>query len=151
MPVSVSLPCGERVGLVSAQAFALLRAMRTPTQSKRRIFVPHDEPEPQGNRSKKSSYTSQDGVKVVGVPSGDLTSDLEALSWFGGAQQVHRHVPDGAHVVRSMTGAQTREILVESDVEHPMQAVLDVPVGPDGVGEQHDQQEQGADVVATFA
>ena len=46
MPVSEFLPCDEPDGLVSAQAFALLRARRSLTRSKRGIFVPHGEPEP---------------------------------------------------------------------------------------------------------
>ncbi len=46
MPVSESLPCGERDGLVTAQAFALLRAIRSLTRSNGVIFVPHDAPEP---------------------------------------------------------------------------------------------------------
>src|SRR5208337_5236240 len=82
----------------------------------------------QGNRLKISSHASQDGMEIIRVPSGDLAAYLEALAGFGRAQEIHRHVPDGGHVVRAMTGAQTREVLMEGDIQYPMQAVLDVPV-----------------------
>ena len=45
-------------------------------------------------------------------------------------------MPDGRHVVRTVTAPEAREILAEYDVEHPVQVVIDMPVTPDGVSEQ---------------
>src|ERR1700739_1248669 len=76
----------------------------------------------QGNRSKSSACAEQDSVEVMWVPCGQLAADLEALAGFGGAQQVHDHVSDGGHVLRSVAGAQAGQVLAEDDVEHPVQA-----------------------------
>ena len=92
-------------------------------------------PHAQGNRSKKSSCALQDGVKVIRVPSGQFTADLEAFAWLGRAQQVHHHMADGGHVVRAVSGSQTREVLMEDDIQHPMQTVLDMPMAAHRVGE----------------
>ena len=59
--------------------------------------------------------------------------------------------PDGGHVLRAVSGAQAAKVFVEDDVEHPVQAVLDVPVRADGVGEQGGVQGQGAEVEPPLA
>ena len=39
------------------------------------------------------------------------------------------------HVVGTVSGSQAGEVVVEDDVEHPMEAIFDVPVGAHGAGE----------------
>src|ERR1700739_2021240 len=85
-----AVPCRLRGAIVP------IRACRLPLSPWRR----------QGNRSKSSACAEQDSVEVMWVPCGQLAADLEALARFGGAQQVHDHVSDGGHVLRSVAGAQ---------------------------------------------
>jgi hypothetical protein len=48
------------------------------------------------------------------------------------------------------TGSQTAEILVEHDVQHPVQAVLGVPMAAHGVREQFGVECQGGQIEASF-
>ena len=57
----------------------------------------------------------------------------------------------GCHVLRSVAGAEPAEILLEYDVEHPVRAVLDMPVASDRVGEQFSVEWHGREIVAPFA
>ena len=51
------------------------------------------------------------------------------------SQEVHSHVFDDRHVFGSDAGAQPGKIVVEDDVENPMEAIFDAPVGAHGAGE----------------
>src|SRR5215218_11171284 len=53
--------------------------------------------------------------------------------------------------VAMFSGAQAVEVFMEDHVEHPVQAVLDVPVAADGAGEQARVDRRGAEIVASFA
>jgi hypothetical protein len=59
------------------------------------------------------------------VPDGGLASALEAVFSGGAADEVHGHVFDGGHVFRFVVGSKAHQVVVEVDVEHPVQAVLD--------------------------
>jgi hypothetical protein len=41
---------------------------------------------------------------------------------------------DHSHVCGSVVGSQAHEVVVEDDVENPVEAVFDAPVGADGSG-----------------
>ena len=58
---------------------------------------------------------------------------------------------DDRHVLRAEAGAQARQIIVEDDVEHPVQPVLDAPVAADGACEGLRVQPGRAEVVAGLA
>ena len=75
---------------------------------------------------------SEKGFEVVGIEIGELSSDLEAVTVMGSAYEVHGHVAHDRHVLRARSGPQAHEIVVEDDVEHPVQAVLNLPVRPHG-------------------
>jgi ATP-dependent exoDNAse (exonuclease V) alpha subunit len=47
------------------------------------------------------------------------------------SHEVHGHVFDDGHVLRAIEAAQPCEIVVEGDIENPMEAVLDAPMGSD--------------------
>jgi len=66
------------------------------------------------------------------------------------AQQVHGQVSDGCHILRPGAGSQSAKVLVEDNVEHPVQPVLDVPVAPHGVGEQLGVERHGGQIVVPF-
>lgn len=42
---------------------------------------------------------------------------------------------DHSHIGGSVFGSQAHEVVVEDDVEDPVEAVFDAPVGADGSGE----------------
>jgi hypothetical protein len=50
------------------------------------------------------------------------------------SQQVHRHVLDDGHIVRAEARSQASEVVMEDDIEHPVEPVLDAPVRADGAG-----------------
>ncbi len=79
-----------------------------------------------------SYCASDEGVEVVAVPSGEFSSVLEAGGWFGLADEVHGHVFDDGHVFGSVAGSEAGEIVVEDDIQDPVQSVLDVPVAAHG-------------------
>jgi len=54
---------------------------------------------------------------------------------LGASQQVHGHVSDDRHVFGAEAGAQSGQIVMEDDVEHPMEAIFDAPVSAHGAGE----------------
>src|SRR3546814_20182200 len=64
------------------------------------------------------------------------------------ADEVQGHVFDDGHVLGPAPGAQTGEVVVEDDVEHPVQPVLDAPMGTHGGGEGVGVEAGGGDVVA---
>src|SRR3546814_5806626 len=64
------------------------------------------------------------------------------------ADEVQGHVFDDGHVVGPVPGAQTGEVVVEDDVVHPVQPVLDAPMGTHGGGEGVGVEAGGGDVVA---
>ncbi|WP_244538254.1 hypothetical protein [Methylobacterium sp. ap11] len=70
--------------------------------------------------------------EIVVVPACGFAGEAHGvLALFAGCHG-HRDVADRLHVLRSMSGADARLIVVEGDVEDPVQSVLDRPVLPDG-------------------
>ena len=58
---------------------------------------------------------------------------------------------DDGHVLGSVSGSQAGAIVVEGDVEYPVECVLDLPVGSDGLGEGFGAQGSGGDEEAGVA
>ena len=52
-------------------------------------------------------------------------------------EQVEGDVLDDGEVLRAEAVSQPAEIIVEDDVEDPMEAVFDAPVGAGGAGQEH--------------
>ena len=82
----------------------------------------------QGNRLNVSGGSANDFFHVDFVLSGPLMAVFQAGARFGLGQQVHRHVFDDRHVGGPMGGAQAREIVMEDDIQYPMEAVFDPPM-----------------------
>jgi hypothetical protein len=76
-----------------------------------------------------SCYASDESVEVIGVPGRELAAVFYADRGLGPAEEIQGHVLDGGHVFRAVAGPQPGGIVAEDDVEHPVQAVLDLPVG----------------------
>jgi hypothetical protein len=74
-----------------------------------------------------------------------------AVAVLGVTGQVHGDVLDHGHVVRPEAGSKAREVVMEDDVEDPVQAVLDAPMGSDGGGEKLCIELDGREVVALLA
>ena len=94
----------------------------------------------QGNRSNNSGLASQDGMEIAWIPPSHFAAHLEALARLAGTQQVRRHMPRDAHIVPPVTVAQALAVLVKDGIQHPVQAVFDVPATTHGVGKHHRQQ-----------
>ena len=73
--------------------------------------------------------------EVVRVEACKLSPVFEAVLVLRMTDEVHGHVFDDGHVLGAVTGSQSGEIIVEDDVENPMQAILDPPMGAHGGGE----------------
>lgn len=58
---------------------------------------------------------------------------------------------DGGHVVWPVSRSEAAQVLVEDDIERPMQAVLDVPVLSDRASEQFGVERERAEVEAPLA
>jgi hypothetical protein len=69
------------------------------------------------------------------VPSGEFSSGFKAVPVVGGSHQVEGKMSDDGHFFGSVTLAQARLIVVEDDIEHPMQSVFDAPMAADRLGE----------------
>ena len=69
---------------------------------------------------------------------------------LGTAQEIERGMADGGHVLQPLSGPGATQALVKDDVEHPVQAVLDVPVLPDGAGEEFGIKRERAEVEAAL-
>ena len=78
---------------------------------------------------------SNEFFEIVGIEVGEFSPDLEAVLVFWMSHEVHGHVFDHGHVLRPVEAAQPGEIIVEDDIENPMQPVLDAPMGADCRGE----------------
>jgi hypothetical protein len=76
-----------------------------------------------------------EGFEAVGIQIGEFPASFEAVLVLWVADQVEVHVFDDGHVSWAVCGAEARKVVVEDDVEHPMETVLDAPVGSHGGGE----------------
>jgi hypothetical protein len=63
-------------------------------------------------------------------------------------EQVKGDAPQDSKVLSSIAFADAAIIFSESDIQHPMAAVLDVPMSADGLGKGHGFTRQAGDVVA---
>jgi len=86
-------------------------------------------PDAQGNRFRLTAILADQGFEVVWIEVGELSPHLEAVLAFWISHEVHGHVFDDGHVLRSVLAAEAGEIVVEDDVENPVQPVLDAPMG----------------------
>ncbi len=68
-----------------------------------------------------------------------------------GANEIHGHVFDDRHVLRSGAGSQPCEVVVEDHIEHPMKPVLYAPMVPDGGGEGFGVEPGGGQIIAALA
>ena len=93
--------------------------------------------------------TGEDGTEVRVVEGGFETSVLEANASIGVAtQEMEGDVADDGEVLGSMIGVDARAVLVEGQVEHPVEAVLDAPMAANDPLEQGGISRQAGDVVA---
>lgn len=93
---------------------------------------------------------SDEGFEVVRIKIGELSTDPKAVSVCGCAHEVHGHVSDDGHVLRSRSGLQAHEVVVEDDIEDLVQAILDVPMGAHGGIEGPAIELGGGEIVASF-
>jgi hypothetical protein len=85
-----------------------------------------------GRFSGLSHVTDHRSSEGVG-PSGSFSADGEL--WARGTQEVEGEAAQDGEILGPVVLAVADAILVEGDVGHPVQAVLDRPVGAQGLGE----------------
>ena len=79
----------------------------------------------QGNESR---LTGLKGChEVVGIPGCEFSLSLDGLFAGHGADEVEGEVADHCHVCSAVVAAQARLVLLELDIENPVEAVLDAP------------------------
>ena len=71
--------------------------------------------------------------EVIWVPSSDFSAELYAFLVWRGTDEIDGEVADNGHVFSAMSFSDAREIVSECDIEHPMQRVLDQPMGAHGL------------------
>ena len=62
-----------------------------------------------------------EGFEAVGIQIGEFPASFEAVLVLWVADQVEVHVFDDGHVSWAVCGAEARKVVVEDDVEHPME------------------------------
>jgi hypothetical protein len=70
------------------------------------------------------------------IPGCGFSADLDSVVSRRGADEVHGHVFDGGHIFWSVFGSEPHEVVVEDDVEDPMEPVFDAPMGANGAREK---------------
>jgi hypothetical protein len=71
----------------------------------------------QGNESRLTAYRLEDLEQVGRVPSGAFSAPFDGSFVCDLAYQIEGEVADHGHVFGAVTGSQTRQILMEGDVE----------------------------------
>src|SRR5208283_5303588 len=123
----------------------------------------------QGSESRLTDFGAEDVLQVLEVPSGDFSTKLDAgfarggagfgaaasCGWpwgaFGflrGSDLIDGEMADDRHVGCAVALAQPGLVLVEDDVEHPVQLVFDPPMAADGCGGGLGRERRRGDIIA---
>lgn len=70
---------------------------------------------------------------MVGAPAGLFSPELDGAFVVDGSHEVDGEMPDDGHVEGAMALSKPRLMVVEDDIEGPIQSVLDQPVAAHGV------------------
>jgi hypothetical protein len=79
---------------------------------------------------------ANDGLGEVVGPSGAFAFSADRELRAGGSQNVEGEPAEDGEVLGAGVGAVAGAVLVEGDVEDPIEAVFDGPVGADGLSER---------------
>ena len=89
-------------------------------------------------------------MEIFGVPSCEFSSELDAFPIAVCADQIEGEVADDSHVLSAMALADARQIVLEADVEHPVERVFNAPMAPDRFAKGFGRHRLGGDVKALF-
>ena len=78
---------------------------------------------------------TDEACEIILIEIGKFPSVFEAVAVLWVAHEVHGDMFDDRHVVRAVCGSEPCEIVMEDDIEHPVQPVFDPPVGSFGMRE----------------
>src|SRR5258707_2815949 len=93
----------------------------------------------------------QDLAKILGAPASFMALGLDADFDAGFTlQEVERQMTQDRKVLRAAASAHATVIFAESHVEHPVQSILDVPMGPHNVQRLLSAGRETRDIVAYF-
>jgi hypothetical protein len=104
----------------------------------------------QGHEPNSSRLFAEQSIEIVGCPCSELTAELDGFRIPRGSDKIEREVPYHGHVPGPESFAQTGLVIVESDVQNPMQAVLDPPMAADGLTGALRIELRRSDVVSGF-
>ena len=107
-------------------------------------------------RLRASNPSSPDGlveqaVEVVRRPACHLASELDGFCILCRSDEVQREVPDDGHVLRPEALAQAGLVIVEGDVQNPVQAVFDAPMAAHRLAGPRGIEGRRGDLVAGFS
>ena len=88
---------------------------------------------PQGFESGLTGKNSEDFAEVVFVPTGSFSAKLDGSLVFCGADEIDGEVSDDGHVLCAMALSQPRLIVLEDNVEGPVEGVFDEPMAAHGL------------------
>jgi hypothetical protein len=95
-------------------------------------------PYPQGHESKLPDFLGHNAFQISRVPSREFAPQPDGPLILPGADEVEGEVPHHGHVLGAEPLSQPGLVLIEGDVQHPVQPVLDPPVPahrpPGGLG-----------------
>jgi len=86
----------------------------------------------QGNESRLTGL--EGGHEIVGIPGCEFSLALDGLFAGHSADEVEGEMADHRHVCGAVAAAQARLVLLELNIENPVEPVLDAPVGSGGLG-----------------
>jgi hypothetical protein len=81
------------------------------------------------------AHLAVDGSGEVIRPPGAFTLPADGDIGSGDVQHIECELAQGGEVRGAVVAADAGAVLVETDIEHPVQVVLDAPVSPHGGGE----------------
>ena len=101
----------------------------------------------QGNRI--SDLSDEFGEEVV-APAGTFEFASEGALGVFSANEIEGEVAQDGEVLRAAIEAVSRLILVHDDIEGPVEAVLDAPVGADDRAKALDRERRAEEIVGRF-
>jgi len=132
---------------ISSAASAIAGPVCCQPASERRLQVSSRASRSEEEERGRGRFLDSASGSVV-VRHGDSALSGDGILPFPGSDQVHGDVLGGGHVLRCIACSEAGKVVMEDDVEDPMEAVLDAPMGANGACESLGIQPCGGEIVS---
>ena len=102
----------------------------------------------QGSESRLTVKFAEDYGEVVNAPAGLFASEFDGVLVANGSDKVESEMAHDGHVECAVAFSEPRLVVVEDDVEGPVQSVLDQPVAAHGMSGPFGRQLGGGDKIS---